>query len=198
MTVVQIAKSRAYHWLCLFILSVCLPFGTLAGDGGRQWLANPPDVPDVRLIDSKQIEHRLRDLLAEQAVVVGFFYTHCSTVCPVQTSTFKALQRRLLARPEKALLISITLDPVNDSASAIQDYATKFKVSLGVDQRWLMLTGDGTALEPLWKAFELDSGPPEQHASALWVGSMRTGRWVRLDGLVSADELLAWLEASAE
>jgi protein SCO1/2 len=191
----QTAKSRTVHRLGWLKLLLCLPFCAFA-DGGRQWLAHVPDVPDVRLVDSKHLEHRLQDLLSDRAVVIGFFYTHCSTVCPVQTSTFKALQRRLLAEPEKALLLSISLDPVNDTANAMQNYAAKFKVSLGLEQRWLMLTGDGTALERVWKAFELDGGPPEQHSSALWVGSLRTGRWVRLDGFVSADELIDWLEAS--
>ena len=42
-------------------------------------------VPDARLLDSAGTTQRLR-ALCEPPVVIGFFYTGCSTVCPPQTA----------------------------------------------------------------------------------------------------------------
>ena len=48
-------------------------------------------LPDARLLDQAGGAHRLR-ALCEPPVVVGFFYTGCSTVCPPQTAMLRALR----------------------------------------------------------------------------------------------------------
>jgi protein SCO1 len=179
----------------LLQLLSCLPLSAFASPGSRQWLTAAPQVPDVTLLDSNNVAYRLKTLLAEQPVVIGFFFTRCNTACPVQTATLKTLQRSLLAKPEQGLLLSISLDPVNDTPAAMQEYAGRFKVQLGLEQRWLMLGGEGNALEQVWDAFDTNNGPPEAHSSSLWVGSPARRRWSRLDGFVSAADLQNWLEA---
>ena len=81
--------------VCLCALGA-LGAGTYGGATAMQPLARL-QLPDVGLIDQDGAPHRLR-ALCEQTVVIGFFYTGCSTVCPPQTAALRALRERLDAR----------------------------------------------------------------------------------------------------
>lgn len=56
-----------------------------------------PRVPDARLTDQDGRSRSLR-ALCDRPVVIGFFYTGCSTVCPPQTAALRALRERLDAQ----------------------------------------------------------------------------------------------------
>ncbi len=180
--------------ILVFLLSLPL---TVCADA-RQWLAVQPEIPDVMLIDSDGVEHHLPTLITAQPVAISFFYTRCSTVCPLQTALFQRTQQRLSQRHDPGLLLSISLDPVNDNPAAMRSYADKFKAKLGLSQRWLLLSGDSVALQQVWTAFGNNNGPPEAHASSVWVGSARQRHWASLSGFASADELADWMAVSAQ
>ncbi|CAM5792491.1 MAG: SCO family protein [Burkholderiales bacterium] len=155
-------------------------------------------VPDARLLDQGGGAHRLRTL-CDQSVVIGFFYTGCSTVCPPQTAMLRALRERLDAAPSslpKARLLSITVDPLGDSPEAMRAYAQRFELRLGLDAGWLMLTGDAAELRRVWTAFGVPVGDPEAHSSLLWLGSAR-GRWTRASSLTPTDKLVDLLRGVA-
>ena len=155
-------------------------------------------VPDARLLDQAGGAQRLR-ALCDRPVVVGFFYTGCSTVCPPQTAMLRALRQRLDAAPRGApgvRLLSITVDPLGDPPEAIRAYARRFKLRLGLDAGWLMLTGDAAELRRVWTAFGVPVGDPEAHSSLLWLGSAR-GRWTRASSLTPTDKLLDLLRGVA-
>ena len=155
-------------------------------------------LPDARLLDQAGGAHRLR-ALCEPPVVVGFFYTGCSTVCPPQTAMLRALRERLDAAPRgapRARLLSITVDPLGDPPEAIRAYARRFELRLGLDAGWLMLTGDAAELRRVWTAFGVPVGDPEAHSSLLWLGSAR-GRWTRASSLTPTDKLLDLLRGVA-
>ena len=169
----------------------------LAGAGGWAPLAPAQNasgrvaVPDARLLDQTGGVHRLR-ALCDQPVVIGFFYTGCSTVCPPQTAMLRALRERLDAAPSslpKARLLSITVDPLGDSPEAMRAYAQRFDLRLGLDGGWLMLTGDAAELRRVWTAFGVPVGDPEAHSALLWLGSAR-GRWTRASSLTPTDKLV--------
>jgi len=141
---------------------------------------------------------RLR-ALCDRPVVVGFFYTGCSTVCPPQTAMLRALRQRLDAAPRGApgvRLLSITVDPLGDPPEAIRAYARRFELRLGLDAGWLMLTGDAAELRRVWTAFGVPVGDPEAHSSLLWLGSAR-GRWTRASALTPTDTLVDLLRGVA-
>lgn len=82
--------------------------------------------------------------LPRKIILVNFFFTHCSSTCPRIMQQMKMLQyafrRTPAARNDTAVqFISITVDPANDSASALRAYAKR----TGIDEnRWWLLTGD--------------------------------------------------------
>ena len=157
-------------------------------------------VPDVRLLDQSGAAHGLR-ALCEGPVVIGFFYTGCSTVCPPQTAALRALRERLDAGASRgtarARVLSITVDPLGDSPEAIRAYARRFDVRLGLDAGWLMLTGQPAELARVWAAFGVPVGDPEAHSSLLWLGSAARGRWTRAAALTPTARLVELLGSVA-
>lgn len=153
--------------------------------------ASAPRVPAVTLLDHLGRPCRLDALVAHRPVAVGFFYVACTTVCPPQTANLMFLRDELTRRggaPESPLLLSISLDPLGDTPQAMGDYAARFGIELGLDQGWMMLTGAWPALSEVWAAFDVASGPPEQHAAVLWLGGGGR-RWQRASALSPAAAL---------
>jgi protein SCO1 len=71
--------------------------------------------------------------------VACFFFTRCGTVCPQVTETMHRVQEqvRKVGYPD-VVLVSISVDPENDTPEVLQAYATGH----GADgSRWLFLTG---------------------------------------------------------
>src|SRR5512133_2026118 len=73
-------------------------------------------LPDVVLINQDGKKVRLAALLnSDQPVVVDFIYGTCTTICPVLSAGFANLQNKLGPASQNVRLISITIDPENDS-----------------------------------------------------------------------------------
>jgi protein SCO1 len=64
--------------------------------------------------------------------VANFFFTHCPSLCPKMTKTFKTIHD---AVPDVELL-SFSVDAENDTPDVLRAYAQKN------DVRWKLLTGD--------------------------------------------------------
>ena len=165
--------------------------GRYAGSPHAQQLARV-QVPEVGLVDQDGAPHRLR-ALCDTPVVISFFYTGCSTVCPPQTAALRALRERLDTRPALAprvRLLSISVDPLGDSPAALRDYARRFDLRLGLAAGWQMLTGAPNQLGRTWQAFEVPVGDPAAHSSLLWLGDLRQGRWTRASPQAPTERLL--------
>ena len=157
--------------------------GGLGLPAWAQQAAGLPRVPEARLLDQAGTPHSLR-ALCDRPVVIGFFYTGCATVCPPQTAALRALRAELdagaaLPLAQRVRLLSITVDPLGDPPEVIRAYARRFDVTLGLPAGWLMLTGQGSELARVWKAFDVPLGDPEAHSALLWIGSPAQGRWTR-------------------
>ncbi len=177
-------------------LGACMPLGANTAFGSNQWLEPGPTVPNALLQDHEGRTHQLAQLLTGRPVVISFFFTGCTTFCPPQTAVFRDLQQQLPKRVSRALLLSISLDPLADNPQALRSYATRFNVKLGLQHQWLMLTGAPAELSRVWAAFDSQSGRPEDHLSTVWVGAQDKRRWLRSTGLVSSSALSGLLEAS--
>ncbi len=162
--------------------------------------AGGPDVPAVRLLDHAGQAHDLQRLCAGP-VAIGFFYTGCTTVCPPQTAALRDLRQRLDAAPARgranARILSITVDPLADTPAAIEAYAQRFGVRLGLDAGWLMLTGQPTVLGRVWRAFGVPVDDPAAHSSLLWLGSMKSDHWTRAAALTPTARLVELLAGVA-
>lgn len=76
--------------------------------------------------------------------VAAFMFTRCPTICPRITRRMRALQERASQRGLKLRLVSISVDPENDSPEVLREYARKF----GADtSSWSFLTGDFSSIQ---------------------------------------------------
>jgi len=152
-------------------------------------------IPDIVLLDQNGKQVRLySDLVKDKIVLVHFFFTKCSDVCPMQGRALMKLKSRLGQRLGRdVFLISISRDPLNDTPAELNKWGKLF----GVGPGWTLATGDQPVIKKLlWDLTGEDIGQIA-HESQVLIGNDRTGVWTSTDGLLLTDELLKTLDRIA-
>jgi protein SCO1/2 len=144
-------------------------------------------IPDVVLVDADARRLRLRDLLAtDEPVMLNFIFTTCSTICPVMVKVFADVPPRLGAAAKDVRLISISIDPENDTPAKLKSYASNF----GEGLRWQFLTGRVQDIKTVQIAFDTYRGDKMNHEPLTLIRHARSKSWVRIDGFANPDELV--------
>lgn len=144
-------------------------------------------VPDVVLTDGDARPVRLRELLASNdPVMMNFIFTTCGTICPVMVKVFADVPDRLGAQAKNLRLISISIDPDNDTPAQLKAYAKSF----GAGERWKFLTGGAQDIKNLQLAFDGYRGDKMNHEPLTLIRHAQGRPWVRIDGFANPDELV--------
>lgn len=145
-------------------------------------------VPDVKLVDADGSAVPLRSKLANEAgpVILNFIFTSCTSVCPVTSATFAQVQAALGLEREATRMVSISIDPEQDTPAALRAYAGKF----GAGRQWQMLTGSLDDSIAVQRAFDVYRGDKMNHQPATFLRASPGQPWVRLDGFTSAADIL--------
>jgi protein SCO1/2 len=144
--------------------------------------------PDVTLVDMTGAVVPLGPELSHRGLVLlQFIFTTCSTICPVMSGVFAAVQGQCGSEREQVHLLSLTIDPEYDTPERLQGYARQFQAG----QHWRFLTGKRTDLVAVQKAFDVYRGNKMRHEPTTYLRASPDAAWVRLDGLMSAAELIA-------
>jgi protein SCO1/2 len=109
--------------------------------------------PQFTLRDTEGRVVRLSDYRG-QVVLLAFIFTTCPGVCPLISTQMSALQAALKSDglfPEKARLISVTVDPKTDTAEVLARYAKMFKADFA---GWAFLREEPQRLKPVLKAYD--------------------------------------------
>jgi len=145
------------------------------------------NIPDITLINQDGKKVRLVSLLnSNQPVVVAFIYGTCTTICPVLSAGFVNLQNKLLTFGQQPRLISITIDPENDSPKVMKNYLKRYRAKPG----WDFLTGSRSDIDKVMKAFNAYIPDKMSHYPLNMIRNPKNGTWVRLFGIMSSMELL--------
>ncbi|GAB3774919.1 SCO family protein [Ramlibacter monticola] len=120
-------------------------------------------------------------------VVLNFIYTSCTAICPILSQSFAEFQRRLGAEREQVRMVSISIDPEEDTPRRLSEYAQRFDAG----RQWGFYTGSNAASVSLQKAFQAYYGGKMHHRPVTFLRPAPGQPWVRLDGFTSPDELLA-------
>ena len=116
------------------------------------------------------------DLLRNKLVVISFFYTNCPTAQPALFTSFK-LQKRLKDRLGRdIMLLSISVDPANDTVEVIREYSKKYNPQKG----WLFLTGSKKNMNVINRRLGNTNHLPEGHLRQFLLGNLKTGHWMKL------------------
>ncbi len=155
--------------------------------------ANRNYFTDVALVDQQGRQVRFySDLLKDKVVVINAFFTQCEGVCPVMTGTFLKLQNWLDERLGRDVhLISMSVDPDNDTPERLKAYAERF----GVKSGWHLISGEKEnlklALGKLGQYVEIR----EDHSNIFIIGNERTGLWKKAFGLADPEEIKKIIES---
>lgn len=151
-------------------------------------------IPDVVLVDANAQPVRLRELLAsDDPVMLNFIFTTCSTICPVMVKVFADVPSRLGAAAKDVRMISISIDPENDTPAKLKSYAKNF----GEDLRWRLLTGRLEDIKTVQLAFDTYRGDKMNHEPLTLMRRARGKNWLRIEGFANPDELVREYRAVA-
>ena len=151
---------------------------------------NIPNVQQIRQ-DGKKVSFA-DELNDGRAVLVSFIYTSCSAICPMTSQTIYKTQSKLGDKVDGVHLVSVSLDPEHDTPKQLTAYAEKFHAG----KSWQHYTGTEAASIAIQKAMGAYRGDKMSHVPVFFVrpskgeASGKGDNWVRLDGFVSADDLL--------
>jgi len=145
-------------------------------------------VPDLGLVRSDGAPVNLRRELDDgQPVILNFIFTTCAAICPVMSQTFAQIQRRLGEAHHRVHLISVSIDPEQDTPARLRAYAKKFDAG----PEWSFYTGTVEASISAQRAFDAYRGDKMNHVPVTFLRAAPGEPWVRLEGFAKADDVIA-------
>ena len=157
---------------------------------------------NAAVVDQFGRERRFRDDFVDgRALIVNMMYTTCRGTCPTTSAVVGRLREALspiFPGPKALSIVSITLEPAEDSPKALLRYAA----SQGADRPrpglcdWHFLTGKPAEIETLRRSlgfYDLDpkvDRDPARHAALLLFGNTGADRWAALPADLPTPQLV--------
>jgi protein SCO1/2 len=151
---------------------------------GRRKMADPGPASDLGQVPSFEMPDQRGRLVSDrslrgQALVVDFFFASCTTSCPMLTARMASVEKAIetrehqLGRQLPAHLVSITLDPENDTPDVLRQYAARY----GADaDRWSFLSGRSADLDRVVvQGFKTTFHPADPPAG---IATIMHGEWL--------------------
>ncbi|WP_313913836.1 SCO family protein [Tahibacter sp.] len=152
-------------------------------------------VADVPVQDqSGRSLHFHRDLVQGRLVAINFVFTRCTTVCPLLGARFAQVQKQLGDDAGRVALISVSIDPANDTPQELARWGRAFGAAPG----WSLVTGARADIDQLARSLGASAADPASHVPLVLLIDER-GKprpWRRLDGLADATVLTAALRGA--
>jgi protein SCO1 len=144
-------------------------------------------LPDAALLDQEGRQVRFyTDLVKDKIVAINFIFTTCTTLCPRMATNFAKLQQLMADRNGRSFsLISISIDPVNDTPERLKEWSERF----GARPGWSLLTGSKEVVDSLLKALGVFTGNKDTHSAIVLLGNDESGKWLRTSGVAEPGKL---------
>ena len=167
-----------------FVAVIALEAG--AADGAGHYFAN------LKLVDQNgKTVDLYDDLMKGKVVVINSFFASCSGACPVMAGAFKKIEG---IDDPRLSLISITVDPANDTPAKLKEYAARMKAG----GEWRFLTGSPAQVNAVLTKLGLSVEAREAHANIFLVGNLETGLWKKVFGLAKTEDVVAAVRSVVE
>lgn len=143
-------------------------------------------ISDITLINKDSNKISLSKALGDSdPVILNFIFTTCTTICPILSATLSQVQTKLGSKVNNLRMISITIDPEQDTPERLKEYAGKFKAG----SNWEFLTGSIDNIVATQKIFDAYRGDKMNHIPLTFLRYKIKTPWVRLEGFTSATEV---------
>jgi protein SCO1 len=126
-------------------------------------------------------------------VLLNFVFTSCTSICLPMAQIFSEAQERLGTQAGQVQMISISIDPSQDSPARLTDYAGR----VGAGPQWTFHTGSQEAIDAIQRAFNVYRPDKMGHTPVTFVRPRGAQQWVRLDGFASPQRLITEAQALA-
>lgn len=144
-------------------------------------------IPAVSLVrDDGKVVSLPAELNDGRPVVLNFIFTTCSSICPLMSQTFAQFDSQLGTDRERVHLMSISIDPEEDTPARLREYAHKFHAG----PEWQHYTGTVEASLAAQRAFNVWRGDKMSHTPVTLLRAAPGEPWLRIEGFVTPTELL--------
>ena len=132
------------------------------------------------------------DLIKDKIVVISFIYTSCTDICPLTTARMAQVEEKLGDVVGRDIfLISITVDPENDTPEKLKAYAQAFDTGPG----WQFVTGKLDDIRAINYKLGERSKILSEHRNEIVLGNDATGEWQRDNVLGDIDRVVMTIRA---
>lgn len=194
----HLARRTFVAAVCIATGLMCLSGAALGHDGHAHHAAQLSgaddykrsvreySIPDVSLTNADARTVRLRELLGtREPVMLNFIFTTCGAICPVMSQVFSEVPAKLGTSSAKLRMISISIDPENDTPAELKSYGKRFNAT----DRWQFLTGRMEDVTLIQRAFDSYRGDKMNHEPLTLLRAGPDKPWVRIDGFASSTAL---------
>jgi protein SCO1/2 len=182
--------ANAFLLAALLALGAAAPASAASGANYKRTVERY-SMPDVTLVNQDGKRVRLLDLVdGGKPVVLDFIYGTCTTICPVLSANFTNFQRRLGEGVGEVQLVSISIDPENDTPAIMKKYLKNYMARPG----WDFLTGSRDDIDRVMRAFSAYVPNKMSHYPIMFLRAPRGDHWVRIYGLIGTKDFLAEYE----
>lgn len=144
-------------------------------------------VPDVTLVNQAGEKILLKKVIeSDKPVILDFIYGTCTTICPVLSIGFSHFQKKMGTDAQNVRLISISIDPDNDTPSVMAEYLDRYNAQPG----WDFLTGKRDDIFLVMKAFDAFVSNKMDHYPVTFLHAPGADKWIRINDLLSSAELM--------
>jgi len=152
-------------------------------------------LPDVTLINQEGKKVNFLALVnSGKPVVLDFIYGTCTTICPVLSASFVNFQNRLGANSTKAQLISISIDPDNDTPAVMKNYLKNYRAKPG----WDFLSGSRKDIDKVMNGFDAYISNKMSHYPIMFMRAPGSDQWVRIYGLIGSSDFMKEYERTMQ
>jgi protein SCO1/2 len=125
------------------------------------------------------------DLMRGKIVIINSFFATCHGSCPVMISTFKKIEDAFQG-DDRVSLISITVDPANDTPAKLDEYAK----NVNARKEWHFLTGTPQQVQAALGKLGLAVDVRDNHSNIVLVGNLNTGLWKKILGIAESVKVI--------
>ena len=144
-------------------------------------------VPDVTLVNQDGKRITLKTFLdGDKPVILDFIYGTCTTICPVLSIGFSHFQKKMGPDADKVRLVSISIDPDNDTPQVMKEYLQRYNAQKG----WDFLTGNREDIIMVMRAFDAYDTNKMNHYPLTILHGPGDENWIRINELLSTSDLM--------
>lgn len=120
--------------------------------------------------------HFYDDLIKGKIVLISFIFTSCTDLCPLTTARITQVVDRIQDQIGKTIfVVSITVDPENDTPEKLKAFADAFYKGPG----WTFITGKPEDIRAINAKLGNKSDVATDHRNEIVLGNDTTGEWAR-------------------